>query len=562
MFRDFDLHPSMGRLVVEGEGEVQARIVVHDLASGECLGEVPERLLALRPRFSPDGEQVFCFGNGRIYRHHLTDDTTDTVVDIAGSHASFPALSPDAGALAFSALELPFEPEERPPRLFLLDLVSGKTEQVAPDHRHSADRFPQWSPTSRSLAFERRLHGPEGISTVVVLADRAGLGTKELSKEPGCNQKIGRSCWSHDGAHILATESFGGTTRRLAAYHADSGQRVWLLEAPGITGGCFDPYRPRVLCTTDESLGLYEFPSGRLVAALQLDGPQRRAAIGPTVAFDPSEDIVYFVDQVGRVLRWNVADGTTVVVLEDEQQESAPYYEMQEYWFTARDGREIPVQLYAPRRPNGKAVLYVQGGPGPEIDPSDPIALRLLDEGYQLIRPAYRGTAGYGDEHARANQGEWGRTDVWDIVDCAIDWATRFDGDSRSLGLAGFSYGGFLTFLASTYPESPWSCAITLYGVTRFLPRFLALQAEELERAATERSPIARAGDIRVPLLMLHGGRDTTSSTEDVMSIRDAVRDSGIPCELVVFEEDTHGLRLSRPAMFRHMLEFLDSHLA
>ena len=404
MFRDFDLHPSMGRLVVEGEGEVQARIVVHDLASGEYLGEVPERLLALRPRFSPDGEQVFCFGNGRIYRHHLTDDTTETLVDLAGWHAGFPALSPDAGALAFSAYKVPVDPENSPPRVFLLDLVSGKTEQVAPDHRHSADRFPQWSPTSRSLAFERRLHGPEGISTVVVLADRAGLGTKELSKEPGCNQKIGRSCWSHDGAHILATESFGGTTRRLAAYHADSGQRVWLLEAPGITGGCFDPYRPRVLCTTDESLDLYEFPSGRLVAALQLDGPQRRAAIGPTVAFDPSEDIVYFLDQVGRVLRWNVADGTTVVVLEDEQQESAPYYEMQEYWFTARDGREIPVQLYAPRRPNGKAVLYVQGGPGPEIDPSDPIALRLLDEGYRLIRPAYRGTAGYGDEHARANQ--------------------------------------------------------------------------------------------------------------------------------------------------------------
>ena len=174
---------------------------------------------------------------------------------------------------------------------------------------------------------------------------------------------------------------------------------------------------------------------------------------------------------------------------------------------------------------------------------------------------AYRGSAGYGDEHLRANQGEWGRADVWDIVDCGLDWVRRFKGDGRSLALAGFSYGGFLTFLASTYPEAPWSCAITLWGVTRFLPRFLNLQAEESERAATERSPIARGGDIRVPLLMLHGGRDTTASTEDVESIRDAVRDSGIPCELVVFEEDNHGLNLSRPEMFRHMLEFLDKHL-
>ena len=295
---------------------------------------------------------------------------------------------------------------------------------------------------------------------------------------------------------------------------------------------------------------------------LQLDGPLGRAVIGPTVVFDPSEDVVYFLDRLGRVLRWNVADGTTDVVLEDELQESVPPYEMEEYWFAARDGRNIPVQMYAPRRPNGRAIVYVQGGPGPAIDPGDPVALRLLDDGYRLIRPAYRGTSGYRDEHAAANRGEWGRTDVWDIVDCGLDSLSRFKGDSRSLALAGSSYGGFLTFLASTYPEAPWSCAITLYGVTRFLPRFLALQAEELQRAATERSPIAGAGDIRVPLLMLHGGRDTTSSTEDVMSIRDAVRDSGIPCELVVFEEDTHGLRLSRPAMFRHMLEFLDIHLA
>ena len=397
---------------------------------------------------------------------------------------------------------------------------------------------------------------------MVVLADREGLGTRELRKEPGWNQKIGRSCWSHDGAHVLATESLGDRTRQLAAYRADTGDRVWSLEAPGILGGCFDPYRPRVLCVTRESLSLYEFPSRKLVAASKLGGPPRRAVIGPTVAVDLSEDVVYFLDQLGRVLRWNVVGGTTDMVLEDEQRESVPAYEMQEYWFAARDGRSIPVQMYTPRRPNGRTIVYVQGGPGAEIDPGDPVALRLLDEGYRLARPGYRGSAGYGTEHLRANQGEWGRADVWDVVDCGLDWVSRFDGDSRSLALAGFSYGGFLTFLASTYPEAPWSCAITLWGVTGFLPRFLTLPTQEWERAASERSPIARADNIRVPLLMLHGARDTTASTEDVESIRNSVRHSGVHCELVVFEEDNHGLNLSRPAMFRHMLEFLDTHLA
>ena len=561
MFADIDFHHSTSRLVVERRTEDQSMVRVHDLASGQLVSEVPASLLPHYPRFSTDGEYVFCFGNGRIYRHRIADASTETIVDLPNSHAAFPVPSPDAGALAFQAYETPMDPETRPPRILVLDLASGEMEQVAPDQRHPVDLGPQWSPTGRSLAFERRSYGLAGISRMAVLADRSDLGTRELRKEPGWNQRIGRSCWSHDGAHVLATESLGDGARRLAAFRADTGDRAWSLEAPGILGGSFDPYRPRVVCVTDESLGLYEFPSGRLVATLQMEGPLGRAVVGPTVTFDPNEDVVYFLDRPGRVLRWNVADGTTDVVMEDEHREAAPSYEMEEYRFTARDGRNIPVQVYAPHRPNGRAIVYVQGGPGAEIDPSDPIAVRLLYEGYQLIRPAYRGSAGYGDEHLRANLGGWGRTDVFDIVDCGLDWVSRFDGDVRSLALAGFSYGGFLTFLASTYQESPWSCAITLYGVTGFLPRFLTLPPEERKRAMRERSPVVRAGDIRVPLLMLHGGRDTSASTEDVESIRDSVRTSGVPCELVVFEEDSHGLRLNRPAMFGHMLEFLDTHL-
>ena len=562
MFIDFDRHRSTGRFAVLRSTERRLDVVVLDIASGERFGEVPGRFLPLSPRFSPDGDKVVCFGNGRVYLHRVTDGATETVVDLPGWHSGFPALSPDAGSLAFSAYGVPSDPENSPPRVFLLDLANRTTEQVPPGNRHSADLFPQWNPTSRSLALQRRLYEPAGINSDVVLVDRASLETKHLPTEDGWNQMIGRCCWSHDGAHILVMESLGDNLRRLAAFPADGGNRVWSLEETGTLAGCFDPYRPRVLCITDESLRLFEFPSGDPVAVLQLEGlsPIRSKRVGPTVAFDPEADAVYFLDRAGRLLCWRVGDGAEVV-LEDQPPELAPAYERQDYWFTARDGRDIPVQMYVPRRQNGRVIVYVQGGPGGEIDDSDPVALRLLDEGYQLLRPAYRGTSGYGADHERANRGEWGRTDVWDIVDCGLDWKRCFPGDTRPIALAGFSYGGFLTFLASTYPDAPYSCAVTLWGVTRFLPRFLTLPAEEMERAKSERSPVSRASDIRVPLLMLHGGRDTTATTDDVRTIRDSVRESGVPCELVVFGEDTHALQLSRPAMFRHMLEFLDTHL-
>ena len=74
------------------------------------------------------------------------------------------------------------------------------------------------------------------------------------------------------------------------------------------------------------------------------------------------------------------------------------------------------------------------------------------------------------------------------------------------------------------------------------------------------RSPVAQAGEIRFPLLMLHAGRDPGAPLDDVEAIRASVRRSGLRCDLVVFEDDPHGLPLSRPRMFDAMLDFLHDH--
>ena len=59
---------------------------------------------------------------------------------------------------------------------------------------------------------------------------------------------------------------------------------------------------------------------------------------------------------------------------------------------------------------------------------------------------------------------------------------------------------------------------------------------------------------------MLHGGRDLGAPLDDVEAIRASVRRSGFRCDLVVFEDEPHGLPLSRPRMFDAMMEFLREH--
>ena len=129
--------------------------------------------------------------------------------------------------------------------------------------------------------------------------------------------------------------------------------------------------------------------------------------------------------------------------MRDRPRKAAPAHERRDYRFTARDGLEIPVQRWLPRNPNGRAVVYVDGGPSGPIGEHDPVVFRLLEEGYEVVRPAYRGKSGYGVEHELANRGECGRADVLDVVDCGLDWRRRFDAADRRLALSGFSYGAF-----------------------------------------------------------------------------------------------------------------------
>jgi dipeptidyl aminopeptidase/acylaminoacyl peptidase len=56
---------------------------------------------------------------------------------------------------------------------------------------------------------------------------------------------------------------------------------------------------------------------------------------------------------------------------------------------------------------------------------------------------------------------------------------------------------------------------------------------------------------------MLHGGQDTTSTTEDVLAIQESLRSNGVPCQVTVFDDDTHGLTRHRREMFSQMFHFL-----
>ena len=562
MFTDFDLHAPTSRLALRRDREGISDVVVVDLASGERLSKVPGRFMPQTPLFSPDGARLCTFGNGRVHLHSIESGETVAVVDRPGHHATFASWSPDGRSLAYSAYPLPMAPEKTP-RLFRVDLAGGAGAQLDLGREGGADGFPQWSPSGEKLVFRRTFFDIARPYRAAVLTDRELRSERQVPLPEGGSHLASRFCWSPDDRSLLISET--ARVSSLKVFDIKDMSAVWSVDADGPVHGCFDPGGRRVLGVYEDSLKLFEPPSTEPVASLSLASlsPVRVTLTGPAAAFDGDGKVVYFLCTDGVLYRWEIASGCEPV-MRDRPRRAAPPHERRDYRFTARDGLEIPVQRCLPRNPNGRAIVYVDGGPSGAIGEHDPVVFRLLEEGYEVVRPAYRGTGGYGVKHERANRGDCGRADVLDVVDCGLDWRRRFDAASRPLALSGFSYGGFLTFLALTHAEVRWSCGVTLWGATELMApwhaRGLPADPREREHALRERSPVRRAGEIRPPLLILHGGRDTTATTPNVRSIHRSVRDSGVPCELVVFEEDTHGLKLSRPEMFRRMLEFLDTH--
>ncbi|MDF2652439.1 MAG: peptidase [Paenibacillus sp.] len=283
---------------------------------------------------------------------------------------------------------------------------------------------------------------------------------------------------------------------------------------------------------------------------------------GPTISTHNETNRIIFLGEDNCI--YNINENNECSVLLESNREAPPIFEREEYWISSKDGRKIPVLRYIPSDAKETGILMVFGGPRGVAGPDFFVVERLLKEGYEIIVPCYRGKSGYGVEHEQANKEEGGRGDVWDVLASADDWKHR-TGTLRPLVILGFSYGGYLTLLAMAQAETPWDKGVALWPVTRieYLGAFhkLLYPQDPIEnaRATVERNPIEQAHHINTPLLVLHGGRDTTATNTDVIQIKQKVVASGVSCDVIIFDDDTHALPKNRKEMFRLILNYLQN---
>ena len=112
-------------------------------------------------------------------------------------------------------------------------------------------------------------------------------------------------------------------------------------------------------------------------------------------------------------------------------------------------------------------MLWIHGGPAWEVaDVWNPAIQSFLVAGYTLFAPNIRGSTGYGVEFQNLNIHDCGGADLKDVEEAAKYLKSRPDVDPSKIALVGASYGGFMTFLATTKIPDYWSAGAAIVGIT------------------------------------------------------------------------------------------------
>ncbi len=241
--------------------------------------------------------------------------------------------------------------------------------------------------------------------------------------------------------------------------------------------------------------------------------------------------------------------------------------------FRAEDGLRVPYWEYLPSGAPRATIVDVHGGPEAQARPQYlPLVGFLVHEGYRVLYPNVRGSAGYGRTYVHLDDVDRRMDSVRDLRDLV-----RASGaDSGPVAVMGGSYGGFMVLAAvTTYPEL-WAAGIDVVGIANFVT-FLERTAPwrrpirepeygrlDRDRALLERiSPIHHVDRIRTPMFIVHGANDPRVPVGEAEQIVAALRERRVPVEYLRFEDEGHGLvrQANQIAAIVRAVEFLERHV-
>lgn len=403
--------------------------------------------------------------------------------------------------------------------------------------------------TGETLWFAR----PQGGNSWTQVARRTfdDEGFQPLAVDPASNEALGlKPVNGHQALVALALDGTGRQRVILARDDVDVDDVVRMGADQRIVGVTFALDRRHNVWFDPEldklSQGLARALPGRAIEIVDMSDDGRRFLVWAGSDTDPGT--WYLHDRAAKSLR--------PLLPARPQLEGLKLASVQSIRLRARDGVEVPAYLTLPPEGPAKgipAIVMPHGGPSARDEWGfDWIAQYFAARGYAVIQPNFRGSAGFGADWG-ANEGfrNWQQA-MADILDSGRFLVADGIADPKRLAIFGWSYGGYAALQSAAIDPAMFRAVVAVAPVTdlpRLAEEYRFTTSRNTARAfigtgdnAIAGSPARRAADIKVPVLMFHGNRDTNVDVAQAQLMADALKKAGAQSRLIIFDGLDHYL--------------------
>jgi dipeptidyl aminopeptidase/acylaminoacyl peptidase len=426
--------------------------------------------------------------------------------------------SPDGTKIAFGHRPDPLINSWMYTDISILHVESGEVTPLTTSE--GSESNPNWSPDGRWIAYQAS--GPELGSAyytngLFYVVPSEGGEPRPIAEDLDEDPFI--TAWTRDGIYLMGWER---TNRRVYRVDPNSGRTEMFADNP------------------DRIWSLDFTSDGRTVALVgrtstTLDEVYRTSTnrFRPERLTNMTEQVAGWQLGTSEVISWASSDGTTIEGVLHKPDDFDP-------------SRQYPL------------LVMIHGGPT-GIDYPTPVlsyvypANQWLAKGALVLRPNYRGSAGYGEDFRSLNVRNLGVGDAWDVLSGVDHVIAQGIVDTTRMGAMGWSQGGYISAYLTTTTDrfaaisvgagiSNWVTYYVNTDIHPFTRQYLKATPWEDSDIYAVTSPMTFINQASTPTLIQHGEFDRRVPIPNAYELYRGLQDVGVDAKLIVYKGFGHGI--------------------
>ncbi|WP_218082556.1 S9 family peptidase [Anthocerotibacter panamensis] len=451
----------------------------------------------------------------------LTEGTSFSVDDFSWS--------PESKRIAFSASRDPDLSSTDTFDIYVLNLGDHAVQKIV--STPGPDRNPVWSPDGSEIAYETAAGDPNFFYTNTYLAVVPSRGGASRVLTRTFDEEANLLAWSTGAIYFSALQKTASHLFRLdpktQAIAQVSDPDPLVLSQFTCTQTCTQA--AFIAAQPDTYPEVY-------TTALQTFKPQRLTTLG--------EQFKPFRLAQREVVTWTSSDGTPI------------------------EGVLFKPADFDPKK-KYPLLVVIHGGPTGVDQPilrADryyPIE-QFVAKGALVLKPNYRGSAGYGQKFRALNVRNLGLGDYADILSGVDHLIAQGLVDSRRVGAMGWSQGGYISAFITTYSDrfravsvgagiSDWVTYYVNTDIHPFTRQYLQATPWNDPEIYRKTSPMSYIQTAKTPTLIQHGENDRRVPIPNAYELYQGLEDQGIPVKMLVYKGFGHSI--DKPRQQRSILE-------